>query len=303
MRIETHERHLLARELAAISHGVTSRRRLATSGIERHHVRRAIEAGRWMPLGHQAIRVLDASWHPVLSPVVAATFNAGTGAWADGESALLLAGLTGWQSQQIHLAHSISTGRRSVPGARVHRLETTPRLLEQPVRRAHPDMAALRAAAWANSDRQAAALLAMSVQQRLTHPSRLREALTQMPKLRRRALIVGLIADIAGGAESMGEIDFARECRRRGIPAPERQVLRRTQRGTYHLDVLWPGDELVVEINGAHHYAGDNPTRDALRANELSMAGATVLTIPRIALRVDPEPFFAQIGRFLNHSP
>jgi hypothetical protein len=39
-----------------------------------------------------------------------------------------------------------------------------------------PEIAAVRAALWARSDRQAALLLAMSVQQRIVEPSRLRES-------------------------------------------------------------------------------------------------------------------------------
>lgn len=139
----------------------------------------------------------------------------------------------------------------------------------------------------------------MSVQQRLTHPGRLAATIETMPRLRRRSLIAGLIRDIAGGAESMGEIDLVRECRWRSIRPPDEQVVRVTANGTYDLDAYWRREGLVDEVTGAHHYVGDNPAYDALRANELALEGDVVVTIPRIALRVAPEPFFAKIERYL----
>lgn len=278
MHADTRRRGKSAHDLASSSHGVVARRQLADVGITRHHVRRNIDAGRWATLGPQTVRVLSAPWDGCLSPIVATVHDVGAGAWADGESALLLAGLHGWQSRTIQVTTTRGLDGGERPGVEVHRVGSPPRLVAHPVRRAHPDVAALRAAAWAGTDRQAAALLSMSVQQRLMHPGRPAATLETMPRLRRRRLIAGFIRDIAGGAESMGEIDFVRECRRRGIRPPDEQVVRVTANGTYHLDAYWRREGLVAEVNGAHHY---------------------VVTIPRIALRVAPEPFFAQIERYL----
>ena len=74
---------------------------------------------------------------------------------------------------------------------------------------------------------------------------------------------------------------------------------RRTPAGIYKLDVHWDAAGLAVEVDGAHHYLGENPSLDALRQNEISMQHLTVLRIPRVALRVNPEPFFEQIERVL----
>ena len=49
-----------------------------------------------------------------------------------------------------------------------------------------------------------------------------------------------------------------------------------------------------------HHFMGDNPTQDALRQNYLTLGGDAVLRIPVVALRTDPDPFFAQIEHRLR---
>ncbi|BCB83375.1 hypothetical protein Psuf_006880 [Phytohabitans suffuscus] len=51
-------------------------------------------------------------------------------------------------------------------------------------------------------------------------------ALARPPRVRRRPVILAAIADAAGGAESVFEIDFARLCRGAGLPEPSRRVSR-----------------------------------------------------------------------------
>lgn len=92
---------------------------------------------------------------------------------------------------------------------------------------------------------------------------------------------------------------MARELRRRGLPAPERQVLRKDARNRYFLDLYWPAFRLVVEIDGIHHTWAENVVGDALRQNSLALDGDTVLRLPLLGLRVCPDEFFEQIGRAL----
>lgn len=308
----------LARELATPTFGVVSRRQLNAAGIDRHAIRTQVRAGRWSPHGAHALRIHDAPWCPARSVIISSVLNAGASAWADGEAALVLAGFEGWRSSRIDVGlprGSRGRAEGAVPpdvesgfsrggprSATIHHhcLAAVPRLLPHPVARAHPSVAALRAAAWAASDRQAATLLAMTVQQRIVRADQLLDALTLLPKLPRRALITGVLADITGGSESMGELDFVRECRRRRLPVPSRQVTRHGVGGRIHLDVLWEEAGLVVEVDGAHHFVGDAPIADALRQNDVTLQNLTVLRIPRLALRVNPEPFFAQIERILT---
>ena len=107
-----------------------------------------------------------------------------------------------------------------------------------------------------------------------------------------------MLRDVADGAQSLGELDFAAMCRRHGIPPPDRQVLRRTARGRVYLDVRWSGSRLVVEIDGAGHRVGLAVTDDNLRQNEVSL-GDDVLRIDLVGLRVHEVEFMQQVRRGL----
>ena len=88
---------------------------------------------------------------------------------------------------------------------------------------------------------------------------------------------------------------MARECRRRGLPEPTRQVVRRTPGGTYYLDLIWEQWGVVVEVDGIHHSWAQQVMGDALRQNAITLSNARVLRLPLLGLRVDPDSFFAQI--------
>lgn len=251
-------------------------------------------------LGPQTLHVLAEPWHPTHSPIVAAALDAGANAWVDGASALRLAGLEGWMADTIDIALPAGISLRPRGGVTLHRLLVLPPRRPEVVPYAVPAFAAIRAAGWARTDRQAAAILSMTVQQRLAQSSQMVDAFSLIPRVRRRATLKAIVADIAGGSQSIGEIDFVAECRRRCLPLPDRQEVREGANGRYYLDVLWASAGLAVEVDGSHHYVGDNPERDALRQNDITMTGLTVMRIPRLSLRTNPDPFFAQIEAFLS---
>jgi len=105
----------------------------------------------------------------------------------------------------------------------------------------------------ARDGRRAAAVLFAGAQQRLVTADMLEQALDRRGPCRHRALILETLADIDGGVHSVPEQDFDRIVRRRGLPPPTRQVIRRRPNGRYYLDVLWEEFGLAVEIDGAHH--------------------------------------------------
>lgn len=158
----------------------------------------------------------------------------------------------------------------------------------------------IRAAQWAVSDRQAALLICLVVQQRIVAASRLSEAWTSVARSPRRALLSSVIADVCDGAHSLGELDFARLCRRHGLPAPSRQAMRQGAQGTWYLDVYFDEAGLVVEIDGGQHYGGLAPVQDALRQNELTLTNDRVLRIPLLGLRIAEAEFMAQVAGALR---
>lgn len=105
------------------------------------------------------------------------------------------------------------------------------------------------------------------------------------------------------GVHSIHEYDFARECVRRGLPRPVRQMERidsRGQRRYTDVEFRVGARTVVVEVDGLGHLEASVFVDDQWRSNELALQDAKVLRIPGLALRTDPEPFFAQLRRALR---
>jgi very-short-patch-repair endonuclease len=165
------------------------------------------------------------------------------------------------------------------------------------VPRTRPEAATVRAAQWAKSDRQAALVICLVVQQRLVRPERLLAQWLAQARSPRRAFLHAVIRDVCDGVHSLGELDFARLCRARGLPEPSRQAVRVQRDGRAYLDVAWDDLGLVVEIDGGHHGLALNPVDDALRQNEVVLRASRVLRIPVIGLRLDADAFMDQVVR------
>ena len=139
----------------------------------------------------------------------------------------------------------------------------------------------------------------MTVQQGLATAEQLAVEMLRIRRDRRRAFLQVVLLDLLGGARALGELDFARMCRRRGLPEPSRQAVRRGRNGRYYLDVYWDMWGVVVEIDGIQHLQALNQVTDALRHNDVTLANAVVLHLPLLGLRVMPDEFFAQIEQAL----
>lgn len=278
--------------------GVVSRALLRGGGVDSDRVRNQLRAGRWATHGRQTVALHTGEltararqWRAVWE--VGALI-----AVLDGVLALQAAGLTGYDEPDLHVSTLHRHHGAAADGVRVHAIGR--RLADETVAvgvpRTRPHVAAVRAAHWAVSDRQAALVLVMPVQQRLTTGDRLVEAADLVPGRNRRALVRQLVQHIADGAQSLGELDFAGLCRRRGLPEPSRQVVVRGPGGWVYLDVRWDGWGLVVEIDGSGHRHGLAVTDDNLRANAVSLATDLVLRIDLLGLRLAAEAFMDQVA-------
>ena len=163
-----------------------------------------------------------------------------------------------------------------------------------------PAVAAVRAAHWAVSDRQAATLMAMTVQQRLATGQQLLDAVAQVRGRNRRAFIHRIALDVADGARALGELEFAAACRRRGMPEPTRQSIRRLSDRKAYLDVFFEEYGVVVEIDGAGHQWGLKALDDHLRDNAVVINGDRVLRINVIGLRLHEDEFMEQVRAALQ---
>lgn len=290
-----------AARLAADQGGVVSRGQLRALGLGKDQVRTETRARRWAAHGRQTVAVHTAPlgeearrWW--------ALWEVGGNAALDGVTALQVAGLTGYEEDRVHVSVSPGFGRRRPDGVRVHvsRLRSAADLVGAGIPRTRPEVASVRAALWAQSDRQAALLLVMAVQQRLVRPAALEQAVTAVRRHQRRAFVVEVIDDLVDGARALGELDFAAMCRARGLPEPGRQVVRRGPRGRVYLDVCWEELGLVVEIDGIHHTRGLAPLDDALRQNAVTLDREMVLRVPLLGLRLAPDAFMDQVERALR---
>jgi very-short-patch-repair endonuclease len=295
-----------ALDAAADRDGILSRRELAALGLDRFAIRDMVSAGRWRLLGRQTVCLHTGQlseraewWRAVIEagPEIAAL---------DGVSALRAAGATTLRTREIHLSVRHASRPLPVRGVRIHQVRGWDRhdVNTAGLPRVRPAVAAIRAAHWAVSDRQAALFLCVAVQQRIVAPDDLQRTADRIRGRRRRAFVRRVVSDLVDGAHSLGELDFARLCRDRGLPEPDRQVVRHGARGRVYLDVRWDALGLVVEIDGSQHTQGLSVAYDNLRQNAVVIRGDTVLRIDLVGLRIFASAFMDQVceaHRVLGH--
>ena len=119
-----------------------------------------VAAGRWAVHGRHTIALHNG----LLSPVAhrwRAVWEVGANAALDGVTALQAAGLTGFESALLHVSVPSAYRPSPVPGVRIHVVCATdaPDRVGAGIPRVRPAVAAMRAAHWASSDRQAALLV------------------------------------------------------------------------------------------------------------------------------------------------
>lgn len=291
-RLRRHRVERFAREQG----GVLSRQQIYAAGVSRAEVRANIRADRWARVGRQSVCVHRGPLTQHARHWLA-VIEAGPRAYLDGGSAVIAAGLKNFTMTKVRV--SVPRGARMMRISGVDIRQTRrwcpDDLAPGPLRRSRVEVAAIRHALWARSDREAALVLTMSVQQEITTAEKLGVEMLRVRRDKRRGFIHAVLLDLLGGVRSLGELDVARECRRRGLPDPSRQVVRRGRNGRYYLDIYWDRWKLVVEVDGIQHAMAQQIVGDAIRQNDLVLQGNTVLRLPLLGLRISPDDFFAQI--------
>jgi hypothetical protein len=295
-RLPRHERARVAQGVARDHGGVAHRADLRREGVTRADIRTEVAAGRWRIEGRHTV-VIGSGPMSEEARRWRAVWEAGPGGVLDGVSALQAAGLTGFTQHRLDVTVPRANRSHQVEGVRVRRRRAVGPTAGAGIPRARPDVATVRAAQWAGTDRTAALIICLAVQQRLVAPARLLAAWRSVRWSARRAVLDEVFEDVCDGAHSLGELDFGAHCVRAGLPRPSRQVVRRGPRGRVYLDVAWEDIGLVVEIDGGHHALALNPVDDALRQNDVALSGELVLRIPVLGLRLTPDAFLWQVVR------
>lgn len=295
-RISRTERGRRAAGVFALHTGVAHRRDLRAVGVSRDDVRSEVDAGRWSIAGIHTVVLGTIPLHDE-ALLWRAVWESGSGAVLDGISALVAGGLTGFSPDHIDISVPANHRPRKVDGVQVHRRRHLGPCRSVGLPRAAPEWATIRAAQRARTDRTAALIVCLVVQQRLVSPARLLEAWASTRGGARRTVLAQILPDVCDGAHSLGELDFTGLCQRRGLPAPSHQEVRGGSGGRMYLDARWKEIGLVVEVDGGHHSLALAPVADALRQNEVTLSNDVVLRVPVLGLRLDPEAFMDQVAR------
>lgn len=287
--------------LAASQHGLLTISQLGDHGFDGRTALRRVDAGLWQRI---STRVFSTQPHPLTRPALlwAASLHF-EGLGLTGSSALEISGMPTPTPARIDLVGP--RGGRPAPlrNSRIHTCRDGVEFeIDQPMRTRIP-LALVHATAWAASKRQAIFFVTWTLQRRLATIEQFEAEARSKPQsgLHRRAVKIALAVD--EGIHSIHEFDFLRECRRRMLPEPTRQRERKDSRGRKRytdFEFQAKGRNVVVEVDGLGHLDADVQLDDQWRANELALQGSTVLRIPGLALRLDPDPFFAQLQRAID---
>jgi hypothetical protein len=239
-----------------------------------------------------------------------ATLWAGPGAALAGLTAAQLQGLRGFD-EKANSIHLLLPAARTAPATRPplrlvvhysrHLTPTDIHPVRQPAQ-TRIGRSLVDAAAWMGTDRGAQAVLASGVQQRLVRVVDLDREVNRNARRHRRRLIKTTLADIAGGAHALSELDFMRlVVRQFNLPEPDRQVPRRDEDGRRRwLDACWERARLVVEIDGAAHIDALTYWDDMDRGNDLTLDHYQVLRFPAWMVRYHPEYVATSIRKALR---
>ncbi len=290
------------RALADDQAGLLSRRQLNELGLDRFFIRNQVEAGRWAELTPMVVATFTGRLTR-LATMWLGVLHAGDTSVVGGLTAAEVLGLRHWEREDVTVlvpdeldfddavpgVRFVRT-RRDIPAMRLHRAGI-------PVARVEP--AVLLWAAYQPSRRTAQGVVAAVVQQRLSTPDRLYSWVERMRPLRWAKMFRAALEEIAGGAQSLGEIDVRRMCRAVGIVPPNRQRPRRDSSGRMrYTDCEWDlpsGDVLVLEVDGSFHMDVGHWEDDLARQRRISGPGRIVVRCTTRELRDDRE----QVGRDL----
>ena len=282
------------RGLAAAQAGVLARRQLVELGVPQSVVRRHLRVERWAERTPTVVTTTTGplSWEQRLW---VAALHAGPGALIGGLTAAKVHGLRHWDRDDITVLVDDELSFDDVEGIDFFRtrrqLGAWRARTELPLCRIEP--AILLFAAYESHPRTAQGAITAVVQQKLTTPAALRGCLDTMRPLRRAQLFRELLADLAGGTQSLAEIDVGKACRLFGLRPPARQRPRLDREGKRRFtDCEWDlpdGRTLVLEVDGAFHAEVNHYGDDLRRQRKLTTMQRIVIRCTAYEIRNEPE--------------
>ena len=284
--------------------------RQAAGVLGRARVRTLVSGGRW----RSVCRGLLATTNGQLGyqqQLWVAVLAAGRGAVLAGVTAVAEAGVRGLRSDTIHVLIPTTRAKSRVrlrfpPDMRAVVIRHTGLLPPDQRQVGRPPRTTLAravvdAVAWARSDAEARLVVTAACQQRRVTPDEIAAVAASRPNSRRSALLRETVADVAGGAQALSEIDLVALCRRYGLPPPDLQERRRDAAGRWrYLDAYWRRWRLHVEVDGAHHMDARHWEADMLRQNAVWISGDRILRFPAWLARRRPAVVADQLRKALE---
>ena len=283
------------RTKAQVQEGLITRNQLREAGVRSQAVAHRIETERWQSLSPTVVATFTGELTDVQS-LWLGVLHGGPGSLIAGLHAAELGGLKNWHRDEVTVL--VGAKIRVPPALNGYRFVRTTR-----------DLAALRstfitppccrpAAAvllWASEQdkvRTTRGVLAAVVQQRLTTPDQLLVQLDRLGRLRWAGEMRRTLTEIAGGAQSVAELDVRRMCRAYRLAPPARQVKRHDADGRVRFtDCEWrlpDGRILVLEVDGAFHMEAQQWEDDLARQRALSGSDRLIVRCTARELRDEP---------------
>ena len=269
--------------------------------LERRSAARAVRRGEWQAPTHQ---VFFAGRGPLSdrAQLWVAVLHGGPMARLAGRTALQLHGWVATSRPPVQVVTPANVVRQRTPSwISLHRVRDIGGPAARPPR-VDIHTATWQAASWARSDREAMFIVLSVLQQRLAHGPRLAASLPA--NCRRRRLVLMMVSEYSDGISSMNEHDFARLCRRHGLPEPVRQSMRRDRAGRVRfIDAEFQtrsGKRLRVEIEGMHHFNPDAFLADIDRHNDLVVRGDAFLRVLSFTLIYEPHVFMDMLRELIE---
>ncbi|MCA1982797.1 endonuclease domain-containing protein [Nocardioides nematodiphilus] len=282
------------RDIARAQCGLITRAQLASVGIRRSGVSHRIASERWQLLSATVIATTTGEltraqrlWHAVL--------HAGDGALAGGLTAAEDAGLRNWSRETLTVfvpyVNDVPAPLPGISFVRSRRDLGAMRATDSAPPAIRIEPAILLFASADRSERTAQGVVAAAVQQQHSTPDALLEWIDWLRPLRRADALRRALQEIAGGAQSVAELDIRRFCRRYGFAMPRRQVKRSDASGRVrYTDCEWdlPGGVVaVLEIDGSFHMEVEHWEDDIARQRALTSPNRLVIRCTARELRED----------------
>ncbi len=258
---------------------MVSRAQALAGGLSPTQIAHRVRTRRWQRL-HPGVYATFSGAVGRHARTWAALLHAGTGSVLSHQSAAFEQGLCDVEPAAIHVTVEASHRVSARPGIVLHRSRRL-RQARHPARslpQTRVEDTVLDLVDVSRGVDEVVGWLTRASQRRLTTPRLLREAARSRSRLRHRALVTEVLAEVAAGVASPLERRYAQDVERRhGLPRGRRGGTELVGGRRRYRDVEYADFRTNVELEGLAYHPDDEAARDDIRDNELVLRGRAVL--------------------------